>query len=94
MLLITLRVEILRGGSGADQLRVTVIERQLVLPAASAALMTMVVAPMYSGMDGVVQLFVPVAVPAVPFELAHVTETTPTLSVAVPLTTKELEVVV
>jgi hypothetical protein len=62
-----------------------------VLPAASLAVITMVVAPMYTGMDGVVQLVVPLAVPDPPLELDQVTEATPTLSEAVPLTTNELE---
>ena len=37
-----------------------------------------------------IQLFVPLAVPDTPLELDHVTEATPTLSCAVPWTTKEL----
>ena len=51
----------------------------------------MVVAPTYTGMAGVLQLLVPAAVPDVPFEVAHVTDATPTLSVAVPLTMSELD---
>ena len=50
----------------------------------------MVVAPMYSGIGGVVQLSVPIAVPDPPVELVQVTAVTPTLSCAVPLTTSEL----
>jgi hypothetical protein len=52
--------------------------------------MTMVVEPTYSGMAGVVQLVVPLAVPVVKSDVAQVTAVTPTLSVAVPLTTREL----
>ena len=59
-------------------------------PAASDAVMTMVVEPTYSGMAGVVQLVVPLAVPVVKSDVAQVTAVTPTLSVAVPLTTREL----
>ncbi len=52
--------------------------------------MTIVVDPTYSGMAGVLQLVVPLAVPVVPFEVAQVTEATPTLSVAVPFNANEL----
>jgi hypothetical protein len=52
--------------------------------------MTIVVDPTYSGMAGVLQLVVPLAVPVVPLDVAHVTDATPTLSVAVPVTTNEL----
>jgi hypothetical protein len=45
---------------------------------------------MYTGMAGVLQLVVPLAVPESPLDVAHVTDVTPTLSVAVPLTTKAL----
>jgi hypothetical protein len=41
----------------------------------------------------VLQLVVPVAVPESPVELDQVTSLTPTLSLAVPLTTRELAVV-
>jgi hypothetical protein len=41
-------------------------------------------------MAGVIQLFVPLAVPDTPLELDHVTEATPTLSCAVPWTTNEV----
>jgi|HubBroStandDraft_4_1064222.scaffolds.fasta_scaffold1280916_1 hypothetical protein len=41
-------------------------------------------------MAGVIQLFVPLAVPDTPLELDHVTEATPTLSCAVPWTTNEI----
>jgi hypothetical protein len=68
-----------------------VSERQLVFPAASAAVMTMLVVPTYTGMDGVLQLAVPLAVPDVPLDVAQVTVVTPTLSVAAPLTTRELD---
>jgi hypothetical protein len=56
--------------------------------------MTMLVVPTYTGMDGVLQLAVPLAVPDVPLEVAQVTVVTPTLSVAAPLTTRELDEVV
>ena len=59
-------------------------------PAASAAVTITVVDPMYTGMAGVLQLVVPLAVPESPLDVAHVTDVTPTLSVAVPLTTKAL----
>ncbi|HEV8038752.1 MAG TPA: hypothetical protein VGP62_07800 [Bryobacteraceae bacterium] len=59
-------------------------------PAGSAAVIIIVVAPMYTGMAGVLQFVVPLAVPESPLDVAHVTDVTPTLSVAVPLTTKEL----
>jgi hypothetical protein len=49
-----------------------------------------VVDPTYNGMAGVLQLVVPLAEPEVPSDVVHVTDATPTLSVAVPLTTKEL----
>ena len=52
--------------------------------------MTIVVDPTYSGMPDVLQLAVPLAVPVAPLDVAHVTDVTPTLSVAVPLTTNEL----
>ena len=52
--------------------------------------MTMVVDPIYKGIAGVLQLVVPVAVPDVPFDETHVTDVTPTLSVAVPLTVRAL----
>jgi hypothetical protein len=52
--------------------------------------MTIVVDPMYKGIAGVLQLMVPLAVPDVPLEETHVTDATPTLSVAVPLTIKVL----
>src|SRR5260370_39026515 len=71
-------------------LRVTVIDRQVVFPAASLARIVMVVVPTYSAIGDVVQLSVPLAVPYPPVELVHVTEATPTLSYAVPLTTSEL----
>jgi hypothetical protein len=74
----------------ADQSLVTVSERQVVFPAASDAVMTMVVEPTYSGIAGVLQLVVPLAVPVVKSDVAQVTDVTPTLSVAVPLTTREL----
>ena len=45
---------------------------------------------MYTGMAGVLQFVVPLAVPESPLDVAHVTDVTPTLSVAVPLTTKAL----
>jgi hypothetical protein len=61
-----------------------------VFPAASDAVMTIVVDPTYNGMAGVLQLVVPVAFPEVPSDVVHVTDVTPTLSVAVPLTTREL----
>jgi hypothetical protein len=51
---------------------------------------TIVVDPTYTGMAGVLQLVVPLAVPVVPLDVAHVTDATPTLSVAVPVTTNEL----
>lgn len=44
-------------------------------------------------MGGVIQLVVPLAVPDPPVELDHVTLATPTLSLALPLTTIELELV-
>jgi hypothetical protein len=80
------RIDRLRAG----QSLITVNERQLVFPAASDAVITMVVDPTYSGMAGVLQLVVPLAVPVVPSDVAHVTDVTPTLSVAVPLTTRAL----
>ena len=49
-----------------------------------------VVIPTYSGMGPVDQLVVPFAVPDPPVEVAHVTWATPTLSLAIPLTTIEL----
>jgi hypothetical protein len=52
--------------------------------------MTMVVDPIYKGIAEVLQLVVPLAVPDVPLEVTHVTDATPTLSVAVPLTIREL----
>ena len=55
--------------------------------------MIMVVAPTYSGIAGVLQLVAPLAVPVVPLEVAHVTDVTPALSVAMPLTTSELAAV-
>ena len=77
-------------GLRAGQSLVTVSDRQVVFPAASDAVMTIVVDPTYSGMAGVLQLVVPLAVPVVPLDVAHVTDVTPTLSVPVPLTTSEL----
>lgn len=68
----------------------TEIDRQVVFPAASDAVITMVVDPTYSGMAGVLQLVVPLAVPVVKSDVAQLTDVTPTLSVAVPLTTSEL----
>lgn len=52
--------------------------------------MTMVVDPIYKGMADVLQLVVPVAIPDVPLDVAHVTDATPTLPVAVPLTIRAL----
>jgi hypothetical protein len=60
-----------------------------VFPAASDAVITIVVDPMYSGIGGVLQLVVPLADPDVPLDVAHVTEATPTLSVAVPFTKRK-----
>ncbi len=74
----------------AGQSLVTVMERQLVFPAASDAVIIIVVDPTYSGMAAVLQFVVPLAVPVVPSDVAQVTDVTPTLSVAVPFTTREL----
>jgi hypothetical protein len=47
----------------------------------------MVVDPIYKGIAVVLQLVVPLALPDVPLDVAHVAAATPALSVAVPLTT-------
>jgi hypothetical protein len=57
------------------------------LPAASLARIVIVLVPTSSRIAGVLQFSVPLATPDPPFELAHVTATTPVLSRAVPLTT-------
>ena len=54
-------------------------------PAASNALKVRVLLPTSSGMAAAVQPVVPVAVPEAPPDVDHFTETTPTLSAAVPL---------
>jgi hypothetical protein len=64
----------------------TVIARQLELPAASYARMVTVFVPTSSGTvaDHAV---VPEAMPEAPVDTDHFTDATPTLSLAVPLTT-------
>ena len=63
---------------------VTITERHPTFPAASLARIVIRFDPTNSGIGGVVQLVVPVAVPDPPVELLQVTDTTPTLSEAVP----------
>ena len=56
----------------------------LLLPAASVAVTVIMLSPCANVMFEADQLVVPLAVPLPPMELAQVTETTPTLSLATP----------
>ena len=62
------------------------MERQATKPARFVARIVMVLVPTSRGIAEIAQLLVPVAVPDVPVELAHVTVATPAMSRAVPVT--------
>ena len=70
---------------GPLQRRTAVTARHEEFPAASNALKIRVLLPTSKGMPAAVQAAVPLAVPEAPPDVDHFTDTTPTLSAAVPM---------